>query len=503
MRSIRREPIWLNDLYQVILFLGLGALLYIGPSLKDLEDDHLIFYPIKYGLICLLLGLGIYFFYAKQIKNYLKLTFFIPFTIDYQLHLAFIILTIVLFNKKLLLPFRSPLNSIYIFFLWGILSYIINQFIEFNPLSFPLFVFTFFIQFIFFSLFLVNADNIQDELLNFFLNLVSLTIGLITIQSVLQPAIHPDFWNGGTANAHIAAAYISIGFVICVLSLRGTSRLSLNNSLREIVLAVFSLPILFLIDAKYFLILLVIILPGYFIFTGGKKLKIAAAAFVILVMSILSISILKEKPLPLSILTFKLENYNFNTLSNSFKNSPKYQLLKSAFKLPFEEPLTFFLGSGPGTFLSRASFLQFSIGNKINSSSINNGREKIPYTSKYAVKSTWIRKKYAPNSFEENVDPGSLFNRRSGLISIYYEMGVIGLGLFIFIYFSIIKPALSTKPLLNKKYNVFIIPLAILFVTINYFSYWNEYWNFCIIQYGILGILLAGEGNYVNKDRVQ
>jgi hypothetical protein len=312
---------------------------------------------------------------------------------------------------------------------------------------------------------------------------------IIFLQIIIHPDIHPDHWNGGTPNAHIAAVYIAVALIINIIKLERLDKPIIRLHYREIVISILGFLLLFLIDAKYFFILTLIILLLYFIFAPLISRKLKAFSFGILVL-IIFIFTTSDGPLPISVLTIHSNKYNMKKVNTAFTNSAKHQLAKASLALPFEEPLTFLIGSGPGTFISRAAYLQFNLG-KDTAFVFNESREKFSLSTKLAIKDTWIKKKYAPSAFYENFDPGSYLNRRSGLYSIYFEIGVIGLALFFLFYFGIFKSALKNISGLSDVSSRIIIALIPLFFIINYFSHWCEYHNYCIIQYGILGILLA------------
>ena len=480
-----------NYILESLAYLGVVLTLFAGTNLVKIHAGSPAFFVIKISTIVIVLGLASYFFYKQLTTNYLKLSLFIAFTTDYHLQYAFLILTIILFNKKLLLPFNSYLKPIYLLLAWGVVSFAVNQFIEFNPLSFPLFLFTFFLPVIFFGLFYNNTGNSKNELIEFFLNLVMITSGFIVIQFFLQPNLHPDYWNGGTPNAHIAAAYISIAFILSITKLGRINRSLFPKYFREIIIAVITFPILFLVDAKYFFILTSAVLILYYLVFShiDRKYKVmivgALSIFTVFFFSTPSHSI------PISLLTVRSNTYNLNQVNATFINSPKDQLLRAVFKLPMEYPFTFIFGSGPGTFLSRADFIQHNMGNGGKTIKYNEGRENLSLDTRIAVRDTWIRNTYAKSFFESDFDPGSFYNRKSGLISIYFEMGIIGLILFVLFYLRIMKNALKNEAALKNSDNRAAAALCILLIMVSYFSYWSEYQNFCIIQYGVMGILLA------------
>lgn len=491
MISISFSPIKSSFSSRILPYLGIFLVLISGSYIMNLSADSFFFNGLKYAVAAGLIALGINFYFKKDIGNFLKLTLFIAFTMDYKLHIIFIFAVLLLFNKKLLAPFNSALKPIYVLFGFGFFSYLVNQFVEVNILSFPLFTFTFFLPFIFFGLYYNYGNEFKDELISFFYNVVLIMTVVIILQVILHPKLHPDYWNGGTPNAHIAAAYLSIAFLMCTAKIMRLKKISFKENLRELTISIITLPILFLTDAKYFFLLTLFILIGFFIISPSISRR--AKAFSVGVIAIMSVIFFStpEKPIPISILTIHPNSYNFEKVNTEFQSSPKYKLLSAAVHLPVEEPLAFLIGSGPGSFISRAALLQFNLSNQENRKIYNYGRENVFFTSSIALGDTWMRSKYAKDAFPDNFDPGSLFNRRSGLISLFFELGIIGLSLFAWFHLGIIKSLLNKKTPANNKYKVEIILLVILFFTINYFSYWCEYPNYLIVQYGVLGILLA------------
>ena len=263
-----------NSILESLAYLGVVLTLFAGTNLVKIHAGSPAFFVIKISTIVIVLVLASYFFYKQLTINYLKLTLFIAFTTDYQLQYAFIFLTIILFNKKLLLPFNSNLKPIYLLLGWALISFTVNQFIEFNPLSFPLFLFTFFLPIIFFGLYYNNSGDSQQELIDFFLNIVLIMSGFIVIQFFLQPQLHPDYWNGGTPNAHIAAAYITIAFILSITKLGRINRSLFPKYFREMIISAITFPILFLVDAKYFFILTSFILIAVLSCSLSNKQKI-------------------------------------------------------------------------------------------------------------------------------------------------------------------------------------------------------------------------------------
>lgn len=486
--------VYLKENYKKILpYAGIFFVLFMGSGLVKIPVGSVWFYVIKFGIIAAVLGIGVSAWWKSKKNNepptdYLKLALFVPFTIDFHLHYAFIVLTIILFNKKLLLPWNSPLKPIYLLFIWGFISYVINQFVEFNPLSFPLFTVTFFLPFIFFSLFFQFANSANNvKIHDFFNTIVLMVMALVGIQIISFGDAHPDIRNGGTLGSHYAALFISFALLLILFKYDSIDSFRANFKYRESAILLISLPIMFLLDAKYVLMFLFVVVPITFFIYRLQKLRtkiIAGISFVVL----LSVWILLSNGvMPISTLVVNDANYNIINLSKQFLDSPKARIIESGLKLPQTEPLAFFFGSGPGTFLSRASNARVPVEQGKSAvtygHSISKSHSKLPsFISEFESS---IRKKYGKEYYIDVPWQGSFFDWRSSFINVYFEFGVIGIVLFIF-YF-IYQNLYSKK---NRDILATVFSLTIFMLLLSFFELWYEQAAFQVCAYGITGLTL-------------
>jgi hypothetical protein len=127
---------YLKENYKSILaYTGIFFVLLMGSGLVKIPVGSVWFYVIKFGIIAAVLGIGVRAWWKAKKNNqpptsYLQLSLFVPFTIDFHLHFAFIFLTIILFNKKLLLPWNSPLKPIHLSNNWGFVPQTVNEFLN-------------------------------------------------------------------------------------------------------------------------------------------------------------------------------------------------------------------------------------------------------------------------------------------------------------------------------------------------------------------------------------
>lgn len=482
-------------------YLAAFFVMLLGSGLVKIPTDSLWFYVIRYGIILGVLGIGVWTWYKARANKippteYLLLSIFVPFTNDYMLHIIFVIFTVVLFWKEVLLPFKSPLKPIYILFFMGLASYIINQFIEFNPLSFPIFFILFFLPFAFFSLFYkyTNVNN-RAELIEFYLKLVLIMSLVIIIQTIVFWNEHPDARNGGTTHVHFAGVLLTLAFIICLSKLTDTHHSFKNLSIYEKLILIITLPLLFLMDAKLSLgIVVFIIVIALFLMLRKKVYRISAAAVVLSIVVILFL--MPQMNLPISILSFKNEDISIINIVNRFKGSEKMQIIKHAAALPFDEPLTFIIGSGPGTFLSRTSLLKkymadghtyslYSAKDSVGSSTLN---------KLFAPADTRLEKRYNFAEIKGNNNLGVFYDWKSSMLSFYFEFGVISILTVIYFLYKLFKKVLNKENRVN--YNYILLGFLMLFIiAISFFNYWQEYTNYVIIQNSLLGFIQLNKIN--------
>lgn len=471
-----------DNLKKILPYLGVFVVLFLGSGLVKIPSDTVWFYGIRYGIIAIVLGLAVYFYSKKDTMSYLLLAIFVPFINDYALHVIFVVLTVILFNKKLLLPFKSPLKPVYILFLIGAVSYIVNQFREFNPLSYPVFIVLFFLPFAFFSLvYKYTNEESKELLLQFYLKLVVIMSAVIILQTIFFWNQHPDARTGGTTHVHYAAVLLVFAFIFVLNKFRFELAGFVKLNIYEKYILIGTLPLLFLMDAKLlFIIAHLILIITLFIYIKKKIYKAALAVIVAALILLMTLSPVFN--LPISILSF---SYNDNGIYNSvknFKNSQKFEILKKAVTLPVDEPLTFIIGTGPGTFLSRTSLLKkyFVEGHTYNLYGEKDTVNTSFLASLFPPANTRLEKKYNFASIKGMSTMSSVFDWKSSILSFYFEFGIISiLAILYFLYRMFLFMLKSNN---KQNYNIPLIALMLLFILgISFINYWFEYSNATII----------------------
>jgi hypothetical protein len=487
------------DTIDFLSYLGMFFVLLMGSGLIKIPDYTLWFFGIKVGINVAILTIALSAWWRAKKNNeppiaYLKLALFIPFTADFNIHYTFIFLTIILFNKKLLLPWKSPLKPIYLLFILGFISYVVNQFIEFNPLSFPIFVGYFFLTFIFFGLFYKYAKEIEFRLLKqYFLNIVMIMIVITIAQIIFLPDVYPDFWHGGTGDAHYAGLFLSIAFILIISKLLEKKSGKVFN-FSEIIITVLTLPILFFIDSKtIFIFTLVVFLVIIFIRIEKAVNKIAFVSSIICL--ILLWYNFSDRKLPISILSLKYNVYYINEYTDHYTSTDKFHLLKEA-ELTFKnDPIVALIGGGPGTFLSRTALFKKIIVTRIDEKLKNSYLNKFTkiIQSSFKPADSWVKIKYAGINFEKR-PYASMVDWRSSLINLFFEFGFIGVLLYSSFIFILIKKGIRLYKK-DKRNGFLLITFTTLVMMLFYLSYWGESVKFGISVYSFLGYLFTIDNN--------
>jgi hypothetical protein len=480
--------------YAAVLFV-----LLMGSGLVRIPSGSSWFPVIKYGIAATVLALGLRgAITAKKCDRppvlYLMLALFVPFTIDFHLHHAFILLTLVLFAGKSFLPFNSALKPVYVLFIWGAISFLVNQFVEFNPLSFPLFTATFFLPFVFLGLFQrYAAGRIGAKLLDFYHALLLIMVLVIGLQVVFLWHLHPDMRTGGTRMTTHAAMLLGIAFLGLLFKKRAGPGFFSGYGGKEKALLILTLPVLFIIDAKYVLVFLLFSAFVSAVFFGLNSRRVRAAVLLFTAALAALWFVFTDGLLPLSELAVRTKRYNLVGVSRQFSTSAKARLIRSAAALPANDPLVFFIGSGPGTFLSRAA------------SSRTPARRGRAYGSygwqrKFAESylpgfilpyESWIRKKYWQDGL---VDPqlGSLYNWNSSLFNMVFETGIVGVLLFAWFFLKLARRAVLAR---GGETGVFsrlaVIALALFLFLMSLNELWYEQPTFQIAAFALIGLTLA------------
>lgn len=475
-----------NQKYEILQYFGIFLILFAHSKIINIGDNSLIKYFVDYGILLIIVSLAIYFYATNNISNYLKLSLLVPFINNLFLVYAFIILTLFLFNKKLLLPFKSPLMPIYLLLGWAAISYIINQFIEINIVSFPFFTFTFFIPFLFLSLFYKFSKDYYNDVLKFLLNVVLILVVIIVIQTFFYWTRSPDLRHGGTISAHFASFILAFLFLNIIFK-----RNNLTFPYKEKIICILALPLIFLLDGKYVLLFLVISLATTFIFFVVKKYKYKFLIILSLLLMLIGWYNLTDRYLYFSALAVKTEAFQYESLKELFtKYSAKYSLIKDALNTPINDPNIFIIGSGPGTFLSRAAN-SLSYSNKY----VDRHQKKFALKKKlintFGDKTSWAKEKYGYYYFDESKMRGSLFIFGSSFINIFYELGIIGLFLFLFFF---IWQFIMIRQL---RFNYSFIAITFLIVLMSFPAQWYEIAYFQIFTFSMFGLLISNNKKIV------
>jgi hypothetical protein len=197
--------------------------------------------------------------------------------------------------------------------------------------------------------------------------------------------------------------------------------------------------------------------------------------------------------LPLSELAVRTKRYNLVGVSRQFSTSAKARLIRSAAALPANDPLVFFIGSGPGTFLSRAASSRTPARKGRAYGSYGWQRKFADYYLPGFIRpyESWIKKKYWRDGL---VDPqlGSLFNWNSSLFNMLFETGIVGLLLFAWFFLDLARRAARAR---EGETGVFsrlaVIALAMFFFLMSLNELWYEQPTFQIAAFAMIGLSLA------------
>lgn len=415
--------------FNKIFYLFVFLILILGVYLRIYNYSIFkIFVPLIIG------GLGFYFHSKNDIISYLKIGVMVLFLGHNANQYFYILFTILIFNKSLLPSFKGLVRYIYILFGIGFLSFLINQVIEINIFSFPFFVASFFFPIAFFLLaFQRLGDYGKNEIVEFYLKLVAI-LSITALIQFITTGVIADGLTGGTTNAHTLGFHLSASFIF-VLSKFIINRGIEGFKLHELTLLFLTMPIMFLADAKYLMgNMVVAIFITYILFHTKKYFK----PFVITITALLlifSMDLLKNANIPIS----AKASVDASFIIDRFQETAKYGIYEKSFLLASNEPLVFFIGSGPGTFLSRAANSRAY--DTMEKKASTGGGTSVEVESKLPSfippHTSWITHKYAVEYFGKDW-MGTLFDYRSSLVSLYWEFGVVGFLFFLAFFRKII-----------------------------------------------------------------
>jgi len=376
--------------------------------------------------------------------------------IDYPLMLVPVLVYPFLILIRKHYKFKTPALLALIFLLYAFLIYFVVLLTTFNLLSFPFWLMSFgsgLLLFIYYSQF----DFIKKDLLNifnFFIKLIIVQFILVVLQSLRAGSFIPgDYGSGALNDAHKAGFYLLI-LLIYFLSPLWMKFLPYKNrsislkkvlkcSLWIIILALF----IWLCAAKsnnaifFFSVIIFFIVLGVWVIFR-KKLAVNRNYKALIAGGLISIILLSLFPVFFNFYGSHLSKSEF-TLKDTIEqytnyedSNQKYLLYKRVFKDFFvnEGILIFSLGTGPGTFNSRASNSRaYDILYKKHGVRIPGFFP--PYSSSYT-------KEYLGDLYNKDIamSVGSRLSLLSipfaGIASLKAELGIIGLILFLLMCYS-------------------------------------------------------------------
>lgn len=466
-----------------IVFLILIFILLLGGALTKLYNNPIVkvFIPLLIFVTC------IYQYRKKNISNYLKFCVFITFIGGDNNQYILILVTIFLFFNKRLLQINKMTKYLYLFLGMGFLSYILNQFIEVNILSFFFFFMSFFLPIIFYFIgYQVINKKVFESVIDFYIKCVFILV-LIALFHYYVLGARVDQLTGGTNNAHVLGFHSAVAFLYLLSKLFFIK--SRKLFLYELLL-IFLIPIIiYLADAKYILVnLIVAFLLGSFM-TIAKSIFKPIALVIFAASLLISFNYIKTQNLRLS----AHANMDMTNVINLMMEGAKYQLLEKTFYLPKNEPLVFLIGSGPGTFLSRAANSRaYDLMNKkidLGGAVFVETESNLP--SFIPPKTSWITKKYASQYFNI-IWGGTLFNIQSSLMSLFWEFGIIGFAIFIFFLYknNVFISFYSNANLKFKYKSVFIKNFILFYIFDAFMTYYFEYPKCQILFWLFLGLII-------------
>ena len=293
---------------------------------------------------------GSYLFISGDKKNYFKLGLLVILLGKEANQYTYILLTVLLFNTKIFIPFRKPAKYLYLLLMVGFFSYLVNQVIEINLLAFPAFVGSFFLPA---SLFMVTYRYVDEEMKDDLIQYYMVLITILAVVAIIQfgtLGVTVDRLTGGTTSSHTLGFHMAVGFLLLFgkLFVRKTIK---KFKPHEILLFTLIFPVMFLSDAKYLMGNMIIGSFSIFLFLYIRKWLRPIVIISVAVGAFLGINYIQNKYIQLSVKS----EVDVSYVSIRFIDSAKLQLYLKTLYLPINEPTVFLIGSGPGTFLSRAA----------------------------------------------------------------------------------------------------------------------------------------------------
>ncbi len=319
---------------------------------------------------------------------------------------------------------------------------------------------------------------------------------VILTQTIFFWKLHPDLRDGGTNHAHTAAVYLSIGILLIAYKYFKTK----DFSFFELLLCVFAIILMFFMDVKYIFFFLITALIPFIVLVMKESKKVRLVLGTGIPILILFWIFVLDGRVYHSVLSLDDQNYKVTDLIENYPNSEKGRLFTGYSKLIADHPLNAIIGTGPGTFLSRASYY--------NSDEYIQRWRTTYQGSFYSAKNflngnnnqmvSWVRSKYGEGKeyFEGLAYTTTFYDWRSSLLNMLYEFGIIGILLIVFFLF---MP--YGKRILSRDY-ILLAPFIIFFFMMLILDLWYEYPRYRIMQDAFLGLLFVklGKIDFKNKN---
>jgi hypothetical protein len=300
----------------------------------------------------------------------------------------------------------------------------------------PVFCYFYFLQFDY------SAGDVR-KLVDFLIRIIRLQFWVIMIQAVFNRSLVPGDWAGGTMNdAHDSGLYVSLYLLSLVLPalLEPGKRIPwFSFSFWSHLLIAFAFTIMtdsktmnaLLIIALALLFLFMLIIRIFYFYRQISKGKMVFGLLIVmlgvLILPQLAQSyirvVLKDDSIDLGEMLYSY------TLDNNSQFNQKAKLYDRAFvQMQKDDPMLWWIGTGPGTFASRAS-------NTLAYDVMYKEDQKIPGFIP-AISSPWTRKDMADLMTKEVADwvqfvSAFLSFPFSGIVSMKFELGWIGLLLYL------------------------------------------------------------------------
>jgi hypothetical protein len=353
--------------------------------------------------------------------------------------MAFFIFTILyvfsIFIYKLKTPLIRNNSPVFALFMYSLICFFLNSLSQFLPLNFLLWIMIFFGPF---AIFFYGQEARQAGVtIRHAYSLVVLVLFLqcviIFVTGVLRGGFTPGDWASGTfLDAH------KLGFVFLFVLVYLTFTLIELKKLKHAVLTFLLLPFLYLCDAK------AVVLSAFFAF------------FLLCLGSIFNVSLARHlinKLIALYLVIFlffvlvmvnfsgdKVNEFSDLYLHGELTSSKSQMYIKVWSDMLSEHPLNWIVGVGPGSLASKASNM---LSGDVLWKQAGGMASKLPISS-----SLWTQE-YMVGLFTSEVVErithvsAVLTYPFSGLISIKAELGIVGLLIYVYVIFSIIKSSIS------------------------------------------------------------